>query len=53
MVISYELWDETGDSMIISYSNDYDMVSYMLSLTGFYQLRIVSEYTIFEGYLDL
>lgn len=52
-ILYYELWDELGCTIIVSFFNDYDMVGYMLSLTGFYQLRIVSEWTIYEGYLDL
>ena len=53
IVLSYELWDETGDNMIISYSNDYDMVNFMVSLTGCYQLRLVTEKNTYIGYIEL
>ena len=53
LVLSYELWDETGDNMIISYSNDYDMVYHMLSFSGCYQLRLVTEKNTYIGYIEL
>ena len=53
IVLSYELWDEAGDIMLISYSNDYDMVTFMTSLTGGYQLRLVTEENTYIGYIEL
>ena len=53
IVLSYEFWDETGDTMIISYPNDYDMVFFMSSQTGIYQLRLVSAETTYTGYIEL
>lgn len=52
-VLSYELWNDTGESMIISYSNDYDMVSCMASLAGVFQLRLISAETSYIGYMEL
>ncbi|MDE5790135.1 MAG: hypothetical protein K2H96_02755 [Muribaculaceae bacterium] len=53
MVLSYELWDETGETMIILYSNDYDMVTFMASLSGCYQLKLISEDNTYIGYIEL
>lgn len=53
MVLSYELWDESGDTMLVSYSNDFDMVSFMSSLTGCYQLRLLSADSTYLGYIEL
>ena len=53
VVLSYELLDETGDKMIISYSNDYDMVVFMSSLVGVYQLHLVLGETSYIGYTVL
>lgn len=53
MVLSYELWNETGESMSISYYNDCDMVRYISSLTGgIYQLRLICTETIYIGYIE-
>ena len=53
IVLSYELWDETGDIMLISYFSDYDMVTFMSSLSGYYQLRLVTEGNTYIGYIEL
>lgn len=53
MVLSYELWDETGDYMIVSYSSDFHMVTFMISLTGCYQLRLETEENTYIGYIEL
>ena len=52
-VLSYELWDDTREEILASYSNDYDMVVYMSTLTGCYQLRLVTEECTYIGYINL
>ena len=52
-VLSYELWDDTREEILASYSNDYDMVVYMSTLTGYYQLRLVTEECTYTGYIGL
>ena len=52
-LISYELCDETGDAMIASYHTDYEMVAYMSSQTGVFQLRLVTEGCTYTGYIEL
>ena len=53
IIISYELWDGTGEEFVVSYPNDYDMVVYMSSLTGCYQLRLVTAESTYIGYIEL
>ena len=53
MIISYELWDETGENIVAAYPDDYDMVVYMSSLTGCYQLRLVTAESTYIGYIEL
>lgn len=49
----YELWDEIGDHMIASYTNDHEMVTFMSSQTGGYQLKLVTEESTYIGYIEL
>ena len=53
MIISYELWDGTGEEIVVSYPNDYDIVTFMSSLSGCYQLRLVTEDSTYIGYIEL
>ena len=53
MIISYELWDGTGEEIVVSYPNDYNMVTFMSSLSGCYQLRLVTEDSTYIGYIEL
>ena len=53
MIISYELWDETGENIVAAYPDDYDMVVYMSSLTGCYQLRLATAESTYIGYIEL
>ena len=53
MIISYELWDETGENIVAVYPDDYDMVVYMSSLSGCYQLRLVTAESTYIGYIEL
>ena len=49
----YELWDEDGDSPIVSYASDYELVEYMAKASGVFQFRIVTTERIYVGYIDL
>lgn len=53
LILSYELMDETGEEIVATYPNDYDMVVYMSSLTGCYQLRLVTAESTYIGYIEL
>ena len=33
-IISYEVWDEKGESLIKSYASDSDMVAYLATVSG-------------------
>ena len=52
-VTAYELWEDEGIAIIVSYPSDYDMVEYMSGQTGVYQLRIVTSDGTYAGYLEL
>lgn len=48
----YELWDEEGKSLKASYTDEFDMVSYLSTANGCCQLRIITERTTYMGYFD-
>ena len=52
-VISYELCDEDGTTIVALYDNDYEMVMYLANLSGCYQLRLVTDTGVYVGYLYL
>lgn len=52
-IIAYELWDEDGDSPIVSYANDYEMVECMANDSGVFQFRIVTDERTYVGNIDL
>ena len=50
-IIAYEIWDAEGTGCEASYGENSDAATYLLSIPGEYQLRIVtSEYT-YIGYI--
>ena len=52
-ITAYELWDEDGIDTIVSYPSDYDIVELMSTVSGAFQLRLITvEYT-YIGYLEL
>ena len=52
-VISYELRDEEGETMIVGFSSDSDLVEFMTSLQGVYQIRLVTDEYLYIGYIEL
>ena len=52
-ITSYELWDEDGTTIIVSYDNDHEMVMYLANLSECYQLRLVTDTGAYIGYLYL
>lgn len=52
-ILSYELWDEDGVDMLISFGSPQEFTHYMSTLTGSYQLRLVTEEYLYIGYLEL
>ena len=53
VILSYELWDEDGEYVITSYTDDSEMVMYLIGLSGTYQLRLTTEGGTYIGYLYL
>lgn len=49
----YELWDEEGLSALASFSTDSEMVLLMSQQNGIFQLRIITYYHIYIGYIEL
>lgn len=52
-IISYELWDEEGETSIAAYPSDSELVQFMTGLDGVYQLRLVTDEYIYIGYIEL
>ena len=52
-IISYELWDENGEYAVMVCIDDTDMVGFMCTLTGNYQLHLVTADTSYMGYIEL
>ena len=52
-VLHYELWDENGETLLVSYPTDGEMTGYMADISGAYQLRLVTEEYLYIGYVDL
>lgn len=52
-ILSYELWNEEGESLIVAYPEDEQMVEFMSGLKGTYQLRLVTEECLYVGYVEL
>lgn len=52
-ILSYELWDEEGETILASYATDHELVDFMATLTGAYQLRLVTDEYLYIGYLEL
>lgn len=52
-IITYQLWYGEGDTMLVSYPYDQDMVVFMSQITGTYQLRIETTDYTYIGYIDL
>ena len=52
-IIAYELWDEDGVDTIVSYPSDYDIVEFMSTVSGAFQLRLITVERTYVGYLDL
>lgn len=52
-IIIYELWNEDGDILIDTFSNEFDMVNYMSNLNGIYKLCLFSTDYIYIGNIEL
>lgn len=52
-IISYQLWDEEGESMIAAYTSDSQLVQLMTGLQGVYQLRLEADEYIYIGEIEL
>ncbi len=52
-IIAYELWDEDGIDTIVSYPSDYDIVEFMSTVSGAFQLRLITVEHTYIGYLEL
>lgn len=52
-ITAYELWDEEGDSKIVSYACDYEFIQHITDTSGEFQLRLVTDELTYIGYLEL
>lgn len=52
-ITNYELWDEEGLTCILWVISDEEMVKYLRSIKGCHQLHIVTQESIYIGYLEL
>lgn len=52
-IFSYELWDEGGEGLIAEYAIDSEMVTFLESLEGCFQLSLITDDCIYIGYLEL
>lgn len=52
-ITTYELWDEEGNSQIVSYAYDYDFIQHITDTSGEFQLRLVTDEHTYIGYLEL
>ncbi len=51
-IISYELWNNTGDICIISCSSTHEFIEYLFSFPDNYQIKIVTEDFCLVGYIS-
>lgn len=52
-ITAYELWDDDGIDTIVSYTSDYDIVEFMTTVSGVFQLRLITVERNYVGYLEL
>ena len=52
-IVYYELWSDSGDSIVVTYVCDRDMVEYMCTLSGCYYLRLLTTDNTYIGYMEL
>ncbi len=52
-IVTYELWNEAGEYIVTSTFDDTDMVDFLSTIKGSYQLHIVTEYSVYFGYIEL
>lgn len=52
-ILSYELWDEDGVDIVVSFGSAQDITLFMATQTGSFQLRLVAEDYLYIGYLEL
>lgn len=51
-IIAYEIWDAEGTGCEASYGENSDAATYLLSIPGEYQLRIVTSEYSYIGYIS-
>lgn len=52
-IIGYEIWDEDTQICILTVDNDFEFVKHLSTLTGSYQLRLVTDTYTYIGYINL
>lgn len=52
-VISYEIWDSAGTAPMAQCIEDSDFVVLLSSISGFYQLRFITDSHQYIGYIEL
>lgn len=52
-IISFELFDESGELCFATFNNGFDFASFLFSLEGDYVIRFVTENKTYSGYISL
>ena len=52
-IISYEIWNSDGTALVAQYIDEPDFVGSLCDVSGFYQLRFITESYQYIGYIEL
>lgn len=52
-IISFDVYDLSGELCLASFSNDMEFVTFLFSLEGDYTLRFMTDGRIYTGYISL
>ena len=52
-IISFDVYDQSGELCLASFINDMDFVTFLFSLEGDYTLRFVTDGKTYIGYISL
>lgn len=52
-IISFEIYDESGELCFATFNNEQDFVSFLFSLEGNYVIRFVTDEKQYKGYVSL
>lgn len=52
-ILSFEIYDESGELCLASFNDEMEFVSFLFSLEGEYVIRFVTENKSYTGYISL